>query len=162
MRKYVKATWMLMKNECSLDATASPKDNHPTNFSSRHIRRLDHTISKRRKAINSIRWRASEKGNYSLLSNYSVPGIVCAFCCFIFPTTIRQVLLSPYHRKMQPRLCLESHSSETVGPSQWVPSKDLRAWTYPEISANIYSFFHLGLVLSRTKGGQCWLSIWGG
>ena len=53
MRKYVKATWMLMKNECSLDATASPKDNHPTNFSSRHIRRLDHTISKRRKAINS-------------------------------------------------------------------------------------------------------------
>ena len=52
-------------------------------------------------------------------------------------------------------ICLESHSSEAVGPSQWVPSVDLRAWTYPEISANIYSFFHLGLVLSRTKGGQC-------
>ena len=56
MRKYVKATRMLMKNECSLgcslDAAASPKDNYPTNFST-HIRRLDHTISKRRKAINS-------------------------------------------------------------------------------------------------------------
>lgn len=45
-------------------------------------------------------------------------------------------------------ICLESHSSETAGPSQWVPSVALRAWTYPEISANIYSFFHLGLVLS--------------
>lgn len=58
-------------------------------------------------------------------------------------------------------ICLESHSSETAGPSQWVPAVDLGAWTSPEISANIYSFLHRGLVLSRTQGGQCWLSAWG-
>lgn len=58
-------------------------------------------------------------------------------------------------------ICLESHSSEAAGPSRWVPAVDLRAWASPEISANIHSFLHLGLALSRTKGGQCWLSTWG-
>lgn len=92
-----------------------------------------------------------------------------SLCIFLFhlPNSHQTGLTVPISQKNAAEaetlthVCLESHSSETAGPSRWVPAVALRAWTYPEISANIFSFFPLGLVLSRTQGGQRWLSTWG-
>lgn len=90
-----------------------------------------------------------------------MPGIFCAFYCFIFPTTIKTGLTAPISQKNTAKAeRLDTFVGNHTTKKQQVQASELLLWLSGHrpilrFQQMIAISLSLGLVPSRTKDGRC-------